>query len=531
MALSQFTKNVIGATYIAAGGHDSNPGTKEEPKATIKALGNQVIGPGVYRGNTMAPNAQEVVIEADTPGTVKWITQQVNGQRDGTYRGIHFFGDPTFRFGNLEIKFVEDCIVENCTEIIGPGCDHRRCVIKNSNISTGKLYCQSSIVIDSDFTGRKIKDSYVSRFSKIIFEPAFISDLSHSNIEGVIIIDGFEYAIQDQFLGSPQENGYEVGVFWLNEANLTANGYTGVITGWDTQVATCMNRDPRFIDATRGVYKLQADSPMIGAAENGVDNIGGKPFGFFVTPDGANDETIFVIPSPNMDFTNPSQPFLPFSESIGTIRYVFKVSDVPINFDSPLDYEGLLAFDTSYAGGTPQNNTVPSLEPQDAVVELLTTATAPDNVTLKCTAHGLNVGEAVRYAGQPRLISSVPDANTIVVDAAFRAIVAQLQPFIGGSVRAITALNPNKLELQWRSTSSPTLPVNDAGWENDEPTRPQYAGQYFPIEFFRVPTKVISGNDVYGNADPLRPSGVGTIETFQLTWIDVVITFRNNHRA
>jgi hypothetical protein len=71
--------------------------------------------------------------------------------------------------------------------------------------------------------------------------------------------------------------------------------------------------------------------------------------------------------------------------------------------------------------------------------------------------------------------------------------------------------------------------VVDNDWDNDLDPNLGYAGTYFIQEFFDIPQKIISGNTVWGNADPERPLGIGS-ETFNLRWIDAKITFTNNYR-
>jgi hypothetical protein len=522
-------------------GHDSNIGDAENPIASTPDSQIVQIGTGVYQTTEGIYNSA-LIGDGKVILKNKSITA-FNGSDLRVFINIEF-DNCTINVGagSGKRRAVQDGILRNCHDVFiahGGGDNYNsynRVVVINSTFAnnSANLPMEKCILIGSTlYLNKEVKDSYVDENSELISVNGF-NYLRYCNVNGLITFVGTlfadsqsrSYAIQDGKIGTPQDNGYSAGVSWISEAQLTADGANFAVAGWDSDIATCMNRDPRFLDKGREVFTLQSDSPHIRTASDG-GNIGSTKVGKFISPTDSSSNT-YVVYDQDIDISNPAEPKLKAGSDKGTIRILHRVveSNTPINFTGRIGYPGLLAFDTDYNGGSIQNNNVPSAVPSVFADKLTTTANSSDSSTIKIDGHGRSAGEFFRYAGQTRQIDSVLDANTFTLDTPLRSPVVALQTVEIGSEEQLTATKPNHIEMLFRSSKKTSLPTVDADFDNDLNVNLGQAGNYFPTQHFTTPVKIISGNNVYGNASPLRPSGASE-ETFSLIWIDVLITLKN----
>jgi hypothetical protein len=518
-----------GDVYYSKGdnAHDSNPGTIGAPKATLTLGTSQkiVIGTGVYvlasgggRFKTVQADGN-VVLKAGNLDRISgtWIGIRIEAQPgfyvddsqglDGTFQNCEFIGGDW----TGESHHLNDGLVTDAT--VGANSSFYRCIFINSSVNGSSAFRDNYIDFDSTLTPHSSP-----------------SNTSYCNIQGVIIIGGNKYAVQDQFVGTPQDNGYAAGVKWLNEANLTADGYAGTIAGWDNQVATCMNRDPLFTDISLQAFTLQSNSPMIGKSSTG-GNITGRDVGSLITLNSPNGTTIFVVASAEMDISNPLAPVTNPGESRGTIRYIWKFpGNQPVAFNGIVGFKGLLQYDADYAGGSAQNKNVPSYYPVANPTVKTTSALSPDAITISCNNHGFQIGQIFRYAGEDRAISAIVDVNTFTLDAALRAPVPALEFFEVSDASTMASMRPNKLDYRWRTSSQFDFPDTPSKWDNDVDPSFGIAGQYLIQRLFTTPQKFFDGLNVYGNADPDRPTGlVG--ENYSAQWAEAEVTYTNEYKG
>jgi hypothetical protein len=169
----------------------------------------------------------------------------------------------------------------------------------------------------------------------------------NNNVQGLIVAQAHNFAIQDQFTGTPQDNGYPAGTMWLTEANLTGVGYTGTIAGWNAAVATCINRNPKFNDAAGEDFTLQSDSPHIRRAQNGIDNIGGTKIATSLVNTNHDGVNIIVDPSPEINTSNPNSFILHTGQTEGFIDYIINLNGV-FALDE-IDLQAELLFDSDFS--------------------------------------------------------------------------------------------------------------------------------------------------------------------------------------
>lgn len=537
--------------YISKNGHDSNDGaTPDTPRRTSLASGSStqinLIGAGQHDFGSIPSGVNNflslrgdgkctVTLEKTSGGSCSFYNMTI---RDSMAKAS---SNRSISFNNCEIEGIELETTQSNSPIsisysvfkFATGAVNMvesRLIIGNSVILSLEVNVISFIELASS-----LKESYIAEevVLKVAYHP---SDFRNNNFRGVLrfpVTGGNQdYAIQDLYVGTPQDNGYDVGVKWLTEANLTADGYGGTIVGWDYAVSTCINRDPKFIDASRGVFELQPDSPMIGRSIDGLENIGGKEVGKAINPTDNNSETIHIYDD-NFDLTVPSQPVLKPTSDYGIIRVLHKVvsgsNPTPVTFSGIIGYKGGLYYDSDFPLGSIQNNNVPSALPDAYPSEKATTGASPDASTVICQDHGYGVGQYFRYAGQDRQIATVPDDDTFTLDAPLRAAMNNLEVFQVGTELQMAALQPNRLEVMWRTSKRGDVPTLDSHWDNDLDPILGYAGAYFPQELWKNPLKFIVGTDVYGNASPDLPEGALS-EQFSLVWFETKIKIIKGQR-
>jgi hypothetical protein len=557
---------LVGTNYVAKSpaGHDSNNGTTPDtPKASdlvVPTSGILIIGAGQYEASSVGTNVgtqlrgdgKVIISRSDISGTTL-----ISGGNIVSIRDIEFvrcsFSNVNNVTGGTNTKTLSSCILKSCVGLTtNNNVGYRSlsgCVIINSTIGNssssvlGGYFIISSIVINSlvrvlgnNTSNKVIRDSYLDPSSIFQYDGSPV-DFRRNNIQGVIRLEVTggnwkDYAIQDQLTGTPQDNGYDVGVEWLTQAQLTADGYIGTISGWNTAVGTCINRDPKFNNPSVGDYSLQADSPHIGRGLSG-SNIGVTQIAFSVinTDDGIGDTQ--VIPSAEIDTTVPLSYQLESEENEGFVDYIFKVgSDTTVlGIIRPL---AELNFNSDEAGGTSQNNNVPDSEPLSADYprKLTTTSAAPDTVTLVVAGNDAVVGEWVRVNGQDREITDVV-GDDITVASAFAASIGSGVTFQIGTESELGALRPNRLTYLIRTSTSTSKPVVAADWDNGIDPIYDAEGLFLTQEWNKAPGYIIDnldGNKVYGAGDSDAPTDI-SVSDMEAIWVQIRVYLRNDYES
>lgn len=528
--------------YVSKAGHDSNSGSANEPKKTIP-LGNSLgvqIGAGEYESQGSSSSLVYYLI-GDGRVVIK------NSQFVGNTITAHRFRNLSFDtciFNASTINGVNNrgfvnCVLKNCTNIIEYNTaktvpsQYVVCINCTWNVSHGGNDQYFILYNTTMYEATFFKDSYIDINSIIIYSGAPTA-FRKNNVQGLITLGVKSYAIQDQFVGTPQANGYGVGINWLTEAQLTTDGYAGTISGWNTAVASCINRNPKFSDVAGEDFTLQADSPHIRAAENGIDNIGGTKVAVSIINTDNNGATIDVIPSSQIDTAIPLSYKLNTGQTEGTIDYVIDLGGVaPLDF---IDLKAELKFNSDFSGGSTQNKDVPDSEPltSNYARKTNTTLTAsPDLNKLKVATGLITVGQYVRVLGQIRLVTAIAVASpndTVTVASNFLAVIGAGVVVTYGTEEQLSALNPNRLTYQLRTSVQSVKPTTNAEWDND--LNPAYgqAGTFFTHEWGSRPVYGISGGVVYGGGESALPLGA-TIQEIDARWIHVRVYLRNNYSS
>lgn len=527
-----------GDYYISKAGHDSNNGlTPDTPKKSIAAYGqgDYILGAGQYT-TSFNIDTRLYYFFGDGGVDIKDSTFSLGNMNDIRFLNSTLIlrGLALFTYVNITII---DCIISS---ILGET-SWDKCKLINTDVLSGSdngpRYIENSIILNSSVlmynaTNARLKSTYID-FSSIVNiqgnNSAPSSNIINNNIQGVIIIGGNNYAIQDQLTGTPQDNGYAVGVEWLTESQLTADGYTGTITGWDAAVATCINRDPKFNDVSKLDFTLQADSPHIGRASDGISNIGGTEYSQSFYAGISNPNTLLLEGDSDIDKTsNINDWVLITAATQGQIRAIVKISDTDEEIGT-IDYIGNLAFDSDTVGGGSDNFNVPDSKPvsNDYPDYLQTTSDAPDVNTLIIANHGASVGEWLKVEGQYREIATTPDANTITFTTAVRAIVLSGTDVQIGTFNQLAALNPNRLNYLLRTSKQVVNSGNwddNATWDNDNLAT---AGSYLAQEWNSQP--MIDNNNGVGFGDDDYDSAFGN--TIQAKYLDLLIYLRDDYKS
>lgn len=525
---------IIGDRYYSKAGHDSNDGlTSDTPKKTFVAISGTtaVIGAGVY--NSAITNTPITAIYGDGFVVFDFLNSVTTQYlRAPLYNVIVKNGILTTQTNSLK----SNCTFSDITGSfnIGNGSVKNKiinCDCRFSSISTGNRL--SSIFINTILTqnssGSYCYDSYFNFTSTLVLLSG-VSPLvlRNCNIQGIILLDGFYYAIQDQLTGTPQDNGYDTGVEWLTEANLTSNGYTGTISGWDTAIATCINREPKFNDASKLDFTLQADSPHIGRASDGVSNIGGTEYAQANYAGIANPNSLLLQGDENIDSTtNVNDWVLDEASTQGYIRSIYKVSDTNEELGE-INYIGNYSFDSDEEGGTSSNFNVPDSKPvtNEYPDYVQTTSDGADVYQIVIANHSYVAGQWIKVEGQYREIDSV-DTNTIYFTTAVRAIVLSGTDVQIGAFSSLADLNPNRLNYLMRTSTSD---VNSGNW-NDNATWDNNglatAGEYLTQEWNNIP--MIDNLNGVGFGDDNYDSAFGN--AIQAKYIDMLIYLRDDYKS
>lgn len=539
--------------YVAKNGNDSNDGlTKDTPKVTLPSSGATQIGAGYYLAPANYANgfiyADGIVIldfngnAIDSNAFQEWVGFEI--------RNINGVVNTSAVQPTTETS---KCVFKNCditlalTVSTTRNREFRECVFLDSNMlqnNIGRLSFFSCIFINGTFGCNNFAAARVNQFFNSYVDPdAQIilydkDDIKNCNVQGTLFIPGLlfgdatsrTYAIQDELTGTPQDNGYAVGINWISESQLTTDGYTGTIVGWDTQISACINKNPNFNNSSLNDYSLQSNSPHIGAADDG-SNIGGTNVrnSILVTDGGVGD--IEIIPSAEIDTSLISSYRLDTGQVEGSVRFITKLGNTAREVKA-INILAALAFNSDFVGNTTENNNVPDSEPEtvDYPDKYTTNATGGNTTTLKVAdTTGITAGLFVRVLGEDREISSVPNSTDVIVSAAFMAEVGSGVEFQVGTELQLAVLRPNRLTFKFRCSTQSTKPTLDSHWDND--INPIYgmAGEYLVIENGTQPKYYIDLDDsVYGGGDGRLPSGL-TENTFSAIWIDVMVVLRNNY--
>lgn len=540
---------LTGTRYVSKAGHDSNDGlTKDTPKKTITSLNGLIVGTGVYPYTNIYGGIANYSIEGD--GDV-YITGDLVSQNTGAT--MYFTNvKHTGAFGGLSnTAFRSINSIHNGTLTKQLYCNMRctnsvfiQYLLSSIYPNTGAgsdpvVYFKSSIFIESAIrlaagssNSFYVRDCYFDTMCIIYNDhpttPILPTSFKNNNVRCVMLFGTKKYAIQDLLTGTPLDNGYSSDVYWLNEANLTANGYTGTIAGWDAAVATCINRDPKFNDASKLDFTLKADSPHIGRASNGVSNIGGTEYAQSFYAGSSSPNILLLQPSSEIDTTNNTDWKLYSGQTQGTIRAIIKVANTnEVIFKIP--YIGNKTFNSDTTPGTSTNFNVPDSKPTSSGYPsyLNTTSLAPDAYRVVIVNHGFLSGVWLKVDGQYREVTSVT-ANELIFLTAVRAAVSGGTSVQVGSLTSLTSLNPNRLGFKMRS--SILSDVNSSNWDNAatwDNNSLADAGAYLEQEWDRQP--MIDNLNKVGFGDDLYDSNYGN--PIQVKYIDLLIYLRNDYKS
>jgi len=546
---------LVGTLYSSKAGDDSNDGlSPDRPKKTpagkspgvsFPSTEWSIIGSGYYilSGLTLydIQGDGEVILKASTPSaTINLAGSAVNsgdiqGAKNLTIDGFTFASNVA---GFFAAQRYEDLRLKNCNgssvnwTIAGSrGVNFFKSIFINTTLLGSALYSLNySIVINTEIQSRELLNSFVGFNSVVKAEAINPTLFRNNNIQGIVrlpIAGGFfaDYAIQDQFTGTPQDNGYGVGVKWLTEANLTADGYTGTVAGWNTAVATCINRDPKFNDAAAEDFTLQADSPHFRRAQNGIDNIGGTLIALSVD-NNLSEDILTQIDEIGGGY------FVDTGETEGYIDYVFGTGNLQnLGKITPrLD----LKFDSDFNGGSGENNNVPDSEPTTIEYAKLTQTNGTSTTTVinVNSGHSIVAGNYVRVRGQVREVTSVA-TNAITINPALASAPPTATDVTYGTFEQIALLNPNRLTYQLRTTTaniSKPLATASGIWDNGIDPVFGRLDELFTFEWYDKPQYIYVSGSVYSNAEFGVPTG-GTFVDVPYTWAHLRVYLRNNYSS
>jgi hypothetical protein len=546
-----FRQNNTGLYYSKAG-HASNPGTKDQPRLTPTGSGSgstsssvwNVCGSGEYLQNinTTGLFADGLcVFRAPTPG-VSSLT--IGGADNSSGRVVGFntsylyalFYNYAFNWSNgfhagvsySRMRFISCSGSLSWSVSSGRGFNTSVCQWINSSMTgTAHNQCNGAILINSTVTSRRLVNSYLDINSLWIrnSEGGFsvgIASLERCNIQGLIQISGNLYAIKDQFTGTPQDNGYDIGVQWLDD-----------LSEWETAAASCYNRDPKFNDIAGEDFTHQSDSPHIRRAIGNISNITFMPIAQSVINTDHDGVNIFVEASEEIDTSIPLSYKLNTGEVEGAIDYIFNLGGIiPLE---RVDLKAELKFNSAFAGGSGENNNVPDSEPltESYASKTLTTLTASEIYEIVVPAGLISTGQFVRVLGEIREVIGVTNsgANDIVeVSSDFRAIVGTDVIVTFGSFVQHQSLNPNRLNYMMRVSTGSNKPVVDSDWDNDLDPSYEKQGVFFQQEFGLRPRYGIEFGEVYGYGDPALPSTASLLD-IEAQWIHIRVYLRNNYSS
>jgi hypothetical protein len=585
MAQNNFRESVIGTgLYYAQSGHDSNDGTSpNEPKKSLTSAfagGNalSIIGAGNWITTGLSTSvtsgeqraAADGIVVIDLQGnslsnrlklngfTIKNFTwNSTNSAALQTTRNNSEFIAGTGSLGSLttNVHTFENTKLLECEVLVSLNSNRFKCVFKGCIID--KISSASQVIQGQNFINTYVGSGKVIQmdFATSGAVPSITDTIStannilcNCNINGLIRLpitggSGWQdYAIQDQLTGTPQDNGYDSSVHWLNETNLTTDGFVGTVSGWNAVVDTLINRPPRFINPPGYNYNLLADSPHIKTGFGGSVNIGSTNVGetILVTDGGVGTTQVYL--SPEIDDSVPSELKLLTDEIEGYVDIIKYVPRV-IQFLRP---NTIFAFNSDEAGGTATNNNVIDSEPlSNDYAKLRTTVAASGSTTqfILDNAENIIIGDWSRIAGQVREVTNV-EANTpvagqkrVTVASAFRTTIGSGIEVTYGTEEQLAVLTPNRLTCLIRTSNNTLTNPPDIGtpsdWDNNVDPGYGVIGDFLNQEWYTQPGLYIIGGVVYGAGDSNRPSGGSLQGIGGGMWVHFRVVFRNdfNHKG
>lgn len=541
---NNFKVIISGAQYVAESGHDSNDGADpNRPKKTIASSSTtKVIGCGNYSLPSNAAGALlygdgKVIlngggntsgfgypIDCEVIGT-SWLASGANSDlvTDRALRTIWRNSTFNIRGGTGSTSnWIKDNLFIGCTVIMS----HTNTSSNNSRISTS-IFINSSITMGISGLvsgGSTLRWSYIDTNSIIILISSGTVFIGN-NIQGIVRVGGVDYELKKDKAGNTINPNPSLPDVVAAIPSIYTNGN--------------YNEDPKFNNAASGDYSLQADSPMLRGANNGLENVGGyfAPLGISVlNTDDGNSAGTRVIASAAIDTSIPDAYKLASGQTEGFVDYVFFVGGFVLQQLRILDN---FNFDSDSAGGTTNNNNVVDAQPLTADYARRTTTTGNTgsaSTLLVPTAAGIQIGDSVRVNGQERGVygkSSSGGNDTITLDTALSAVVATGTTVTYGTPAQLKALLPNRLTVLMRTrniASAPSYPFVDSEWDNEVSSAYGVAGQFFQQELDKKPGLIISGSNVYGAGDSDAPTGI-TAQDLSPQWVHVRVYKRNNYSS
>jgi hypothetical protein len=536
---------LTGARYISKAGNDSLDGnTKNTPKKSITgstivtiATGDNIIGSGEYDCSGYNPNQNSSLI-GDGLTILYGFNQTTGGLNNPTNIIIKNSTSIRLRGAPNTCRIIDTTFSAS----IQNGNSIKSIYVNFSDTNTASNYIRptSDIFVNTTLRTDQCRDSYFD-FDCILSYIGTAANFRNNNIQGIIRLpitgpSTKDYAIQDQFTGTPQDNGYPSGVNWLTEAQLTADGYTGTVSGWNTAVATCINRDPKFNNASIGDFSLQADSPHIGRALDTISNIGGTQVARTILNEDHTGDLIEVNPSAEIDTSITTAYKLETLETQGYIDYIFQPGGgLLVTLKKIVPFSNL-RFDTDFAGGTTENNNVPDSEPLSNEYPDYTTTSASSSELdeIIVPENLIDTGDHIRVNGQYREVLSKTNAggnDTLVLDSNLIATIGSGISVAYGTQLQLAQLNPNRLTFQMRTSTQSAKPTLSSQWDNDVNPSLGNAGVFNTFEWFTEPKIVIDISDnVYGNGDS-RIDTADSQDPIQARWCQIRVWLRNDMRV
>lgn len=534
-------KILDGTMYISKSGHDSNDGSIESPKrsfndTSVPGGADLVVGAGHYIGGNIVGSNKTFRVRGDGKvilDSISWSTSHyMSNNVDHTNINVEFRNmNITARQTTIGGFIAKNCAIMPYVSDIGL----KKTICVNCEffyVSGEFVRSYESILIGVYGTTHIIKDSYVDKSTTLTFLGGF-NGLGNTNMRGILKLPMTDatyksFTVQDQMVGTPQDNGYAADVYWLNEDNLTLLGYNNTIVGWDASVSGCMNREPLFNNEGLEDYTLQAGSPHIGASSIGA-NIGGTELAFSVVNTDIS-ENLEIIPSPEIDTTNINSYTLKPGFTEGFIDYIQKIGSSPLTL-GPISPITLLNFNSDFEGGSLENNNVPDSEPHTTNYprKLITTTNAVDAQTLMISGHNIQIGEFVRVNGEDREVISTT-TTTVSVNTIFRSNILNGTEVQVGSEDGLAALKPNRLTYLLRTSKKETKPTLLSDWDNDSDPLYAVGGKFLIQEWDETPGYLIdtNTNTLYGAGDSKAPRGLPLNEVAG-RWVNLRVYLRNNY--
>lgn len=540
--------------YVSKAGHDSNDGlAPERPKRTVANYGTTndtiIIGSGYYKCSPLSADTRfffadgKVILDYESAGN----NTSLNANASYTDFEIRNAG---LGLTGTSRTFLR-CLLVNCTGgtasvATGRGHTFNSCIISGGNVGTTSNFisrCINCIIVDGAIvsisngnTTNALQNSYVQSGCQVNVGTVTISQITNNDIQGIVRISGVDYEVKRNKAGAT-----------INPTPSLADLSTA--SGWSNIYAQAnWNQDPMFNNSLAGNYTLQADSPLIRAAANGVDNLGGyfaQVATLIQNTDNGNAAGVRVIASPEIDTTIPNAyklkttPVNGFIPIAGYVDYIFPSNGLTI---ARLIINDLFQFDSDFdsASGTTyiQNNNVVDAQPeQRSGINANTTGYAARTVQLGNAVNNTTLnfyqgfgpaaivpGMQVRVNGMVRNVVAVSSSTaaeliTVTVDIAFPAPITANTTITYGTSSQIAALNPNRLTVLMRtsnSTTPPTVTIDafgypsyvDAEWNNELDGGYNANGRFFQQEIDQRPGHIINGTNVWGRGDSEAPTGI-----------------------